>query len=334
MQHNNTMSLWAGTLVATLSLAGCGGGGGGDSSSSTSTTTTTTTTTSTTSTTITGTVSTTQYAASSAQLEMFTLINAERQQCGIPTLSENTLLDTASYHHALYMGDNSVVTDSETSGNNGYTGTSYETRAQAVGFPTDISVGGVSAGYYTNSTLTETAYGQNLVDSWLSGVYHSAITVWPVTLIGVGEYETTYNGSPEAWGTVSLANYTAIYTSGTPVAFPCNGVTGVPYAGTGESPTPPNTSGSWGTPIVLSGNPTDTLVLTSGTITPAGGSAITLQILNSSTDPNKEIQAYEAAAYSASPLQPNTSYTYVINGTINGTAFTKTATFTTGSTEG
>jgi hypothetical protein len=324
-------------IAALLALAACGGGGGsgGGSSTGAAAPASGASTPSTTSSATSANVSTPQYVASSAQLAAFTLLNQERQQCGFPALVENTQLDTAAANHAKYMSLNSgAITDTEVSGNAGFTGTTYAARATNAGYPgASVYVGGVSGGYYTNATLTETQYGQNLVYGWLSGVYHIAIAAWPVTQVAAGESEITYNGFPEVQGTMTIANLQPMTTSG-PLTFPCQGTTGISYSGNGETPVPPNTSGAFGTPVAVTGNPTDTIVLTSGTMAPTSGPVVSLNVLNSATDPNKLLPAFEAVAYPTAPLSPNTTYTVSLNGTYNGAPFSRNFTFTTGNIAG
>jgi uncharacterized protein YkwD len=213
-------------IAALLALAACGGGGGGSTgaaapASGASTPSTTSTATS-------ANVSTPQYAAGSAQLAIFNQVNAYREQCGFPALTENTQLDTASQNHANYMAQNGSVTDAETSGISGYTGTTYASRAVAAGYPSSVSVGGVSNGYYTNATLTGTQYGQDVLTGWVAGVYHLGTLIGPTTVAGIGEAQSTYQGFPEVWAAVTVANLQTTLSNG-PVTFPCQGVTGVPY---------------------------------------------------------------------------------------------------------
>ncbi|CAN7775806.1 CAP domain-containing protein [Caballeronia sp. LjRoot31] len=318
-----------GAIFSTAILAACGGGGGGGSSSTAAATSASSTTATS------GNVSTPQYAASSAQLAAFQLLNQERQQCGFAALTENTTLDQPAQAHATYMGENSgLITDTEVSGNPGFTGVTYTDRAVHFGYPSTVLTSGVSGGYYTNATLTPTQYGQQLVYGWLSGVYHIAIGVWPVTEVGVGWNQTTYNGFPEIQASLEIGNMQTGTGSG-PLTFPCQGTTGVAYSAGGETPTPPNTSGNWGTPIALAGlSQNDTLVLQSGTMTDTSGNVINLQLLYSANDPNKELPSFEAVAYPTTPLQPNATYSVSITGTDNGTAFSRSFTFTTGSVVG
>lgn len=315
-------------VLTTTALTACGGGDGSSSMSDTPPPGTATTPTQT----VPGTVSTPQYAANSAQLAAFTLLNQYRTQCGFPALQQNTVLDQAAQRHATYMSLNGVIADNEVSGKTGFTGVSYQDRAVAAGFPTGY-VGGVSGGYYTNATLSETQYGQLHVVDWLSGVYHIAIGVWPVTLVGIGVSETPFNGYPDVRASLSLSGLQTASGNG-PLTFPCQGTTGVAYQANGEMPAPPNTSGPWGTPVAVAGNPNDVVVLQTGTMTDNAGRTITLQLLNSATDPNKLLPAFEAVAYPTSPLLPNTQYTVNLSGTINGTAFSRAFTFSTGNTTG
>jgi len=61
---------------------------------------------------------------------------------------------------------------------------------------------------------------------------------------------------------------------------------------------------------------------------------ISLKVLDSATDPNKLLPKFEGVAYPTSPLQPNTTYSVSITGTVNGTAFSRNFTFTTGNVIG
>ncbi|WP_199030755.1 CAP domain-containing protein [Ralstonia sp. ASV6] len=322
------LSLLALSVASALSLAACGGGGDSSSSSSTTPTTGGGSTTPTTQQPVTGTQTTPQYGGTSAQLAAFTTLNQYRTQCGFPALSQNTVLDTAAQAHAAYMSTNGVIADTETSGKAGFTGVTYKDRAVAAGYP-NLYVGGVSGGYYTNSTLTDAQYGQQHVLGWLGGVYHIAIGAWPSSIVGIGVSKTTFNGFPDVRASISFDEPKTM-PGNMPLTFPCQGTTGVAYSSSGETPAPPNTTGPWGTPIAVAGNATDTIVLQTGTMTDTNGHTITLQLLNSSNDPNKLLPAFEAVAYPASPLQPNTAYTVNLTGTVNGTAFSRSFTFTTG----
>ncbi|KVF40309.1 CAP domain-containing protein [Burkholderia vietnamiensis] len=336
MKKLKTTSLSAVSIAALLALAACGGGGDGGSSSTGSTGSGSGSSGGgSTPVAVAGTLDSPQYAQGSAQLAAFNVLNQYRTQCGFPALQENTVLDQAAQAHAKYMGLNNAVSDVESSTGAGYTGSSYHDRAVAAGFPSQASGWGVSAGYSTNVSTTGTQFGQNLVYQWLSGVYHLGAMMYPTTTVGIGEFETqTTTGGlsfTNAWGTMSLLNTQTQSMSNTPLTFPCQGVTGIAYKNSAENPVPPNVSTSgWGTPLVVMGNLTDTVVLQSASVTGPSG-AVAVQVLNASNDPNKELGAYQAVAYPTSPLSPNTTYNVTLNGTVNGTAFSRNFSFTTGS---
>ncbi|WP_166742045.1 CAP domain-containing protein [Burkholderia cepacia] len=335
---NYRLSLIA-AVAASVVLAACGGGDGGGSNSTGSNSGTggngnSGGSTPPAQTPTSGNVNSPTYSAGSMELAAFTLLNQQRQACGFPALTENTTLDQAAKAHVQYLATNNAVVDEEVSGNQGFTGVTYADRATHFGYPSSsVLVTGVSAGYYTNATLTDAQYGEQLVYQWLSGVYHIAVAAWPITTVGVGMNKITFNGFPQVQGSLTIANLQPMTTSG-PLTFPCQGTTGVAYKAGGESPTPPGTSGPWGTPVAVAGNPADTIVMQSGTMTDTSGNVISLKVLDSATDPNKLLPKFEGVAYPVAPLSPNTSYSVVLTGTYNGTPFTRTFSFTTGTVTG
>ncbi|HDR8992912.1 MAG: CAP domain-containing protein [Burkholderia contaminans] len=337
MKRLKTTSLSALSIAALLALAACGGGGDGGSSSTGSTGSGSGSSGGgSTPVAVTGTLDSPQYAQGSAQLAAFNLLNQYRTQCGFPALKQNTVLDQAAQNHAKYMGLNNAVVDTEVSGNQGYTGASYIDRAVAAGFPSSATGIGVSVGVATGTgNFTATQFGQQAVYSLLAGVYHSDVAAFPVDTVGIGEGETqTSSGGfqfTNSWMSLSLLNTQMQKIANSPATFPCEGVTGVPHKAANEIPMPPNISASgWGTPIAVMGNLTDAVVLQSASVTGPSG-AVAVQVLNASTDPNKELGTYQAVAYPTSPLSPNTTYSVTLNGTVNGTAFSRSFSFTTGS---
>ncbi len=231
-------------------------------------------------------------------------------------------------NHASYLGLNATVTDTGNGCSPGSPGVSGGIRAARPGYPQGVTVVGASAAdNYTQTTLTETQYGQELANEWLGGVYHIGIEILPATEIGIGVYQMTYQGYPEVWGALSLGNFNAAALSNGPLTFLCQGTTGLPYEEVSDSPTPPNTSGPWGTPIAVAGKPgPHHPVLASGTMTGPSGPVVNLQLLDSANDPEDvPLPAYEGVAYPTTPLQPNTTYSVTITGTDNGTAISPAA---------
>nr|WP_297471435.1 hypothetical protein [Acidithiobacillus sp.] len=249
-----------------------------------------------------------------------------RQQCGFPALKENTLLDASTANHVTYMIDNSYYGHYETASSPGFTGATPQVRAQYVGY--SGSVGEVLSLVKTN------AGGVTAIQSLSVSPYHLAEMLSPVTDAGMryAPLNSTYDVFASDSGALTPAQY-----QNSPLTFPCQGITGAPYANTlGETPNPIINGQAVqfpiGTPVAIVGNASDTIALSSGTMTGPGGSAINLDLLDSATDGNHEIASFAAVAFPASPLQPNTTYNVSINGTDNGTPFSRNFSFTTGNT--
>lgn len=317
----------AAMAALTLSLAACGGGGGGGTSTAstgggTSSTSSTPTSSSTPNN---GTLATPRYATSSQELVAFNQLNAMRQQCGFPQLNENTLLDQSVANHIQYMISNSYVGHYETSGNPGFTGATPQARANYVGYTG--TVGEVLGSNQTGFGGSSAIYGLSVAPYHLSAMFE------PFSDIGMKYAKLTSSADVYV---ADLGAYTAANYQNAPLTYPCQGVANAPYANTvGEQPTP-TINGTpitfpIGTPITVMGNVSDTLRLTSGTISDPHGNITNLTLMDSSNDSNHELSNFAGVAWPASPLQPNTTYNVSINGTDNGTAFSRNFSFTTGS---
>jgi hypothetical protein len=269
---------------------------------------------------------------------MFNQINAYRQTCGFPAVQQNTLLDQATQKHAQYMvlnGDQG--SDVEASGNPGFTGVDYMARAISAGWPQSVGVGGGWAGWFANGSgiVANEQLGQMLVGFWSTAVYHQFLVAGvPVNFVGLGVAQTSSNAYQQiALASESVAiNGASISQSSSPMTFPCQGVTGIPYKVQGEVPQPPGASSSgYGPSIAVMGNIGDQITLTQASIIDTtNGQVIPMNVLDSATDPNKELTPYNAAAYPVAPLSPNTSYEVNLSGAVNGQPFSRSFTFTTG----
>lgn len=325
MKTNTTRAGLGAALCLCVLLTACGGGGGGSTSTTSSSSPNPSSSGST------GTLSSPQYASGSAELAAFNQLNTLRQECGFPALSENTLLDQAAANHLAYMQDNKITpVHTEIQGNPGYTGATLQQRAQAVGYP----FGGVGEIIDADSSNI----GGALAATALTTVpYHAALAFAPFTDFGAA-YGPVVMGPTTTYYTaeITLGYQTRAASYGaTPLTFPCEGATGLPTGATGENPTPTINGQAVafpiGTPILIEGNATDTVLLASGQMTDPSGNVITLDLLDSANDSNHEIPPWAAAAFPASSLQPNTTYSVTLTGTIDGTAFSRNFSFATGS---
>ena len=315
-------------LSLSMLLAACGGGGGGGAPSASVTSQPTSSPAPTSTSGTNGTLATPQYAAGSLELAAFNQINAMRQQCGFPALKENTLLDQAAANHLQYMVDNQYYGHDEVSGNRGFTGVTPQAQESYVGF-----VG--QNGGQELSGLSQGETGADAIYGLMSVPYHEAGFLDPYT--DAGFVHGPWGNTNVFLTDLGVSSAPAIYSSA-PLTYPCQGTTNAVYqsAAAGESPVPiingQTVQFPIGTPVAIVGNASDTIALSSGTMTTPGGSVINLDLLDSATDGNHDISSFAAVAFPASPLQPNTTYSVSLTGTDNGTPFSRNFSFTTGNT--
>ena len=320
--------LWI-AISSAIVLSACGGGSGGGSASSTPTASSSSTTTATAQANV-GTLSSPQYASGSYQLSAFQQLNNMRQQCGFPVLADNSLLDKAAQNHTNYMIANNVYGHYETQGNPDFTGVTPGDREAAVGYPM-ASAGEVFAYGLTTGTAAITGLA--------SIPYHTVVLFSDTAEEGMG-FGTMQNGTDifvTDFGNQSVSP-TAPTISSAPLTYPCSGLTGVERQNTATEDTPPyingapakNVPGSWGTPIAVEGNLSDAITLTSVSVTGPNGAAVPVSFYDSSDDPYNTLTPSDAFAIPNAPLAATTTYSVVASGTINGTPFTRSFSFTTG----
>lgn len=267
-----------------------------------------------------GTLATNTYSAEMGGY--LALLNTFRTQCGIPALSQNTVLEAAA----------------QTLGTGGNT-TSVEL-ATAFGYAVPNTVGGIRGNYWSNST-NNTLVGQLELQMAMMDYNASLTMMRPYTDIGMVLTLGKAGSINQRGASVMLGNPVSRNTSA-PVTFPCANTTDIaPYtSGNGgslsysglpatalSSDGTPGPSGKEGTPIVVFANPGDTLVLTNAAVTAQGGAGVPVTLI---TGASRTRYAYEGAVWPQQNLLPNTAYDVVIFGTVNGAAFSKSFTFRTG----
>lgn len=284
------------------------------------------------------------YDAGSVESAILSQVNSYRKQCGFPTLSQNTILDASAKAHTDYQVANSfTVTDEEIAGNPGFTGVTANDRAIAKGWPTGLYAANQNAGAIDDNLTTDAQYGQLIANTWATGVYHQTAVTWLANLTGIGSSSGNDGGYKVVIADLVFSSDPTVSDSlasgNLPATFPCAGVTGIPSYGAGEIPMPPvyetytNSGGTvlrWGTPVTIEGNAGDVVQLSTGTYTAPDGTVIELNQVTAANDPNKLTMANKVVAYPTNALTSNATYIVDLSGTINGAAFTRHFTFTTG----
>ncbi len=267
----------------------------------------------------------------------FNLLNAERSKCGFGLLAQNAQLDAAATSHADYLIANNLLTHDEIAGKQGFSGANPSARAQAKGYSSpqvSEAAGGSAPG--------AVAMGETAVRRLMGMPYHLRGMVGGMRDVGIAARQPSDSGS-----TVNLAM--TVFDFGYAVAagpqlmatadvmtYPCQGSSGVARSVVGEIPNPVperEYTNPVGTPILILVRPENTVSISSAAMIKVATSAtVALRApMTVANDPNKVIAKHEAFVMPDAALDANSQYQVTVVGTNNGTAFSRTFTFTTGS---
>ncbi|CAE6849384.1 hypothetical protein R75461_07396 [Paraburkholderia nemoris] len=361
---NNKKALTALSIAAAFALSACGGGGGSSSSGSTTNSSGSSTgSSSSPAASVVTSVATPTYTSGTMQAAAFSQLNAYRLAMGVGELSQDTILDTSSDKHALYLvtnfanGSITAVTHNEISTNADYYEATPLSRADKAGAPATEWISENAAVGLTQATST--AFASNCLGQFLNTVYHLQDATEVQQTIGIGFQQNTTQGTYSC--VLDFGQTTGV--SGTPTAngflpsagqqmattaiahAPLANETGVARAMTAETLNPAPDLASPGRPVmvrVTAANAGDVLTVTSFTLTPSGGTAVPARIIvpsaaltgstsSATADVNSALAAGVAFLLPLAPLAANTTYTVTFNGQRDGTPISATWTFTTGS---
>lgn len=317
-QHRTS---WIPALLLAALLAACGGGGS-DSSSSTSTPSTATP----------GPQLVQEPGAPALTGNMATdgynWINYRRGQVGLASLGRNSLIDTAAQGHSDYLKANSTVSHDQLAGKSGFTGATLADRFVNAGYilnrSNSYAYGEVIAGAASNS-------GFYLAEELVTAIYHRFAILEPIFKEA---------GTGAAMGNGGYAYFTADFAAnngygpglgaGQIVTYPVNGQAKVAtsFSSNNEEPDPVPNQDIVGYPISVHANINDVLAVTSFTVRQRGAASdLTVLLMQRTTDAQTPLSA--AAIIPLAPLTANTTYDVSFNGRVNGTAVTRSWSFTT-----
>jgi uncharacterized protein YkwD len=329
------------SITSAAMLTACGGGSGGNANPNATPSASTGTVPI-----VTAAAPTPTYAAGSEELAAFNQINLARSTCGFGTLRQNTLIDTATENHAVWMAANSNIAHNETPNTTGFTAVDSFARLTYVGYKWQ-SAGEVLSGIHSIAKSGYGAYGTRLL---LSAPYHLMGLMQGNREIGITVKTSGPTGSgadivyPGAAPTTFLvadmgSDSTYLYqTQGTSdvLTYPCQGITNTATKLENESPNPianrDLATNPVGQPVFVQVAMGQTLSITTASIvTTVGSNPVAIaKTLTASNDDNRIIRPNQAILIPDAPLAANTEYTVTIQGTNNGAMFLKSFTFTTG----
>lgn len=278
------------------------------------------------------------------ELAAYNLLNAERINCGLGTLTQNNQLDSAAKAHAEWLLGNNYVGHGEVANTPGFTGANPMDRAVAAGYMTTGQAGGVSEVVTSRQGVSSKAsFGVTGLRNLLNAPYHSLGLLGASRDVGIAvrdAVDTASTFGPRVAFTSSLG-YRAPegvqdIAASAVVTYPCAGSTGISRQLLNESPNPvPGrdlATSPLGSSIMMVVREGQTLTVASASMTAVStGLPVTLRTpVTSANDPNASLGTHKAYVAADAPLQANSAYDVVINGANNGTAFTRSFRFTTG----
>jgi uncharacterized protein YkwD len=333
----HTKTNLAAAVATSLVLTACGGGGGSSSTPAPSPTPSP-------STALQTSVPAPTYAAGSAELAAFTVLNAQRERCGFGLLAQNAALDQAAKGQTNYqvqrLLEGTFGGHEQTPGLSGFTASTVAARAALAGYN----------GTYIGEDLVWLSPGQALdvtgeaqIRRLMASVYHqgSLLQVYRDVGISMGFADQAPAATRRHVMTVNLA-YSANASGQQPsstVTYPCDGVTGVAPVMGAELPEPFSrlgfTSGvgaGVGHPIYVRTPEGTTARLTSASIT-AGAKTLPVTLYHQADDPNGFLAKNEAFVIPREAMAVSTTYSVNLAGTADGVAFSRSFSFSTRATQ-
>ena len=254
-------------------------------------------------------------------------LNYRRSQIGLSTLADDTTVDRVAQGHSDYQRLNNTVTHDQVRGQPGFTGVTLEDRFKAAGynFGSTNAIGEVIA-------ATSNQTGFYMAEQLITAIYHRFVIFEPVfQQVGTGAATLSSGYGYFTADFVTNNGYGTGLPATTLATWPFDGQTDVPinFLSDSEEPDPVPDVNEVGYPISVHTNLTRELTVQSFTVRPrSGGANLPTRLLVKAQDANTTSSSV-AAIIPLGPLATNTRYDVSFSGTIDGTAVSRTWSFTT-----
>lgn len=261
-------------------------------------------------------------AAADRETLALAAVNRYRKLAGLGPVGRSAIIHQSALAHAFYTFFNAASTTirdlgihKEQADGQGYVGDNVLTRAQHFGYPTRSMA----------EVITHRSDPAGAVSDWIDSVYHR-FPILRADLLELG-YGDAYLGPL----TVQVMDMSYRETSGSQVIlYPAPNQVGVPTAFNGnEIPDPaPSATYPIGYPVTATFDRNARVRITGFHFRgPTGGDLPGVSLMPG--DPSTTSTENSFAYLANTPLQPGTTYTMDLTGTINGFAFHRTWHFTT-----
>lgn len=256
-------------------------------------------------------------------------INYRRAQVGMPALVRNATIDIAAQSHSEYQRTNNVVTHEQTPGLPGFTGVRLQVRLAAAGY-----VVNANASNAIGEVISATSNGSGfyMAEELITAIYHRFVIFEPVFKEAGGGAASTSAGYNYFTADFAANNgYGPGLPSGTLATWPFSGQTQVPvnFFSDYEEPDPVPDRNEVGYPVSVHTNLNRKLTVQAFTIRAHGASAdLQTRLLAQGQDANTTTSA-AAAIVPLAPLAGGTTYDVTFSGAVDGTAVSRSWSFTT-----
>lgn len=297
------------------------------------------------------------YATGTVERGAWSVLMDERAACGFGLVQQDTRLDAANLAHAKFLADASVAQKISFGGHGedstlpGYTGGNGFDRAVFQGFPSAASsvdeILSTETALHSNTLGDQVGvsedHGAKSMRVLMATVYHLGGALFPGRLGGVGSSHAS--AAWDASTTFEVYRFGALLAvaqsnpqrlgTGVVATYPCASAKHVSttFRPATESPNPftdvTDTAVAYGTPVYLKVDASSVLAVTSATITRVSdSSAVAVRQVTRASDPAGQVGANEFFMVPTTSLVAGTAYSVSVSGTVDGTPFTKTFTFT------
>ncbi|HEY1956922.1 MAG TPA: CAP domain-containing protein [Polyangiaceae bacterium] len=245
-----------------------------------------------------------------------------RGKAQLPAMNCVDTIMQAARNHSNYIGDNGwTLTHTESSGSPGFTGVNFWDRMAAAGYSGSPEFEVVHSVSDAHAAIT----GQN---GWINTLYHRIpFVAYSTKDFGFG----AASGNGGATSTTDFGSGSSAPSKTSMTTWPANGDTGIwtTFHNSYEIPNPLPNQQVAGYPITIIGG--STLTLATHDIT-ANSAAVAHIVITSSSDSTGLIPQSQIYLIPNNVLSKNTTYTVHVTGTVNGSPYDLTFSFTSGST--
>ena len=252
-------------------------------------------------------------------------INYRRAQAGVPTVTENVLINNAALGHSEYLRTNNLMSHDQKPGSQGFTGATLKDRLNAAGYIIPVN------GYAYGEVISGTSNGDGfyMAEELITAIYHRFVMFEP-------KFREIGTGAARSAGGYHYFTADFAARGGFGPGIAVNSIVTWPYSGQAavtpnfmsdsEDPDPVQGINEVGYPISVHANIDAVVAMQTFTVRPRGAANLQVQVVNSSADPARRTAV---AIVPLAPLKARTTYDVCFAGTVNGTPVTRDWSFTT-----